>query len=93
MAYVAFRIYVEKSIKSDEVGPYEGWSNRFDEWVAVYSPRIAPFFTKTSKGLQEDFDIDEELDYLFNLEESDAKVFAVPRLRKCTSSLYIRLIN
>ena len=40
MAYTAFRIYVEKSIKSDDVGPYEGWSNKFDEWVCIYSPRI-----------------------------------------------------
>jgi len=40
MVYVAFRIYVEKSIKNDEVGPYEGWSSRFDEWVSVCSPRV-----------------------------------------------------
>ena len=47
IAFVAFRIYVEKSIKSDEVGPYDGWSNRFDEWIPLYSPRIQPFYTKT----------------------------------------------
>ncbi len=68
LAYVAFRVYVEKSINSDEVGPYDGWSNRFDEWISTSSPRIQPFFTKTQKGVQEDFDIDEELDYLFNIE-------------------------
>jgi hypothetical protein len=45
------------------------------------------------KGLTEDVEIDEELDYLFTPEEGHSKIFAVPRLRRCTSSLYIHLIN
>jgi len=40
MAFIGYRVYVEKSIKSDEVGCYDGWSNRFDEWLSIYSPRI-----------------------------------------------------
>jgi hypothetical protein len=40
MAYVAFRIYHDNGMKSDTVGKYDGWSERFDEWVSVYSPRI-----------------------------------------------------
>lgn len=40
MAFVAFRVYVEKSNRSDELGFYDGWSNKFDEWVCIYSPRI-----------------------------------------------------
>lgn len=40
MAYVAFRIYVENGSKTDERGSYDGWSNRFDEWMSIYSPRI-----------------------------------------------------
>jgi hypothetical protein len=40
MAFVAYRVYVENGAKSDERGTYDGWSNRFDEWISVYSPRI-----------------------------------------------------
>jgi hypothetical protein len=40
MAFVAYRVYVENGAKSDERGAYDGWSNRFDEWISVYSPRI-----------------------------------------------------
>jgi hypothetical protein len=47
-AFVAFRIYFEKGPKIDEKGRhYDGWSNRFDEWIPLYSPRIQPFYTKT----------------------------------------------
>ena len=47
MAFIAYRIYVENGAKSDERGAYDGWSNRFDEWVSIYSPRIQPFYSKT----------------------------------------------
>lgn len=40
LAYIAYRIYVENSSKSDEMGNYEGWSNRFDEWITLFSPRL-----------------------------------------------------
>ena len=93
MAFLAFRIYVEKSTKSDELGPYDGWSSKFDEWVSLYSPRIQPYMSKTLKGMTEDIEINEDLDYLFNTEEGHSRVFGVPRLRRCTSSLYIHLIN
>jgi hypothetical protein len=69
-ALVAFRIYVEKSIKSDDIGPFEGWSNRFDEWVSLFSPRIQQFYTKTQKGGYEDSEIDEDLDCMFTPEEN-----------------------
>ena len=80
-------------MKSDDIGPFDGWSNRFDEWVSVFSPRIQPFYTKTQKGGYEDTEIDEELDSMFTPEENHKNVYAVPRLRKCTSSLFIHLIN
>jgi hypothetical protein len=51
MAFIAFRVYMENGPKSDSRGSYDGWSDRFDEWISLYSPRIQPFFTKTSKGL------------------------------------------
>lgn len=93
MAYIAFRIYVENSNKSDERGNYDGWSNRFDEWIALYSPRIQPFHTKTLKGLSDDIDIDEEMDLLIKPEEGHSRVYGVPRVKKCTSSLFIHLVN
>jgi hypothetical protein len=93
-AFVAFRIYFEKGPKIDEKGRhYDGWSSRFDEWIPIFSPRIAPFYTKTQKGMSDDFDIDEDADNMFTPEPSHSRVYAVPRLRKCISSLYMHLIN
>jgi hypothetical protein len=62
MAFVAYRVYVENGAKSDDKGAYDGWSNRFDEWISIYSPRIQPIYSKTQKGMSEDIDLDEELD-------------------------------
>lgn len=84
---------MENAHKSDERGSYEGWSNRFDEWVPLYSPRLQPFHSKTQKGLSDDIDIDEEMDNQIKPKPGQDKVYAVPRIRKCTSSLYIHLID
>jgi hypothetical protein len=40
IANIAYRIYVEKGSRNDERGNYEGYSNKYDEWVPLYSPRI-----------------------------------------------------
>jgi hypothetical protein len=40
MAFIAYRVYQENGSKSDERGKYEGWSNRFDEWISIYSPKV-----------------------------------------------------
>jgi len=40
MAFIGYRVYVENGPKSDERGKFDGWSNRFDEWVPLYSSRI-----------------------------------------------------
>lgn len=93
MAYIGYRVYVENASKQDEHGCYEGWSCKFDEWVPLYSPRIQPFLTKTPKGVQDDLDISEELDHLLQPEEGFSRVYAVPRIRKCISSVFIHLIN
>lgn len=69
MAFVAYRVYVENGNKSDERGAYDGWSNRFDEWISVYSPRIQKFYSKTQKGMSDDIDLDEELDSQIKPEE------------------------
>lgn len=93
MAFIGYRIYVENGNKSDDKGSFEGWSSKFDEWVPIYSPRIQPFFTKTQKGVQDDLDLDEELDNLQQPEEGFVRVYAVPRIRKCISSVFLHLIN
>lgn len=64
MAQIGYRVYVENGNKSDEKGTFEGWSSKFDEWIAIYSPRIQPFYTKTQKGVSDDLDLDEDLDTL-----------------------------
>ena len=43
LAYVAFRVYRNMGIrrlKTDDVGVFDGWSQRYDEWIPIYSPRI-----------------------------------------------------
>lgn len=48
MATVAFRTYSEYGSKNDEKGrKYDGWSSKFDEVVSIYSPRIAPYLSRT----------------------------------------------
>ena len=42
MLYVGFRVYrkTDNQYRKDERGTFDGWSNRFDEWIPAYSPRI-----------------------------------------------------
>lgn len=42
VAHVGFRVYRNegKKIRQDEKGTYDGWSNKYDEFIPVYSPRI-----------------------------------------------------
>ena len=83
MAYVAFRVYREKppgpTTKSDERGTFDGWSVKFDEWIPVYSPRLAPYESKVGKTGMEDIDLDEDLDALIQPEDGYQRVYAVPR--------------
>jgi hypothetical protein len=37
--------------------------------------------------------LDDHFDNLINPEEGESRVFAVPRLRKCISRLFLRLMN
>ena len=65
-ALVAFRIYVEKGVKSDDVGPFEGWSSRFDEWVScVLLQGYNSFIQKLRKVDMKISEIDEDLDCMF----------------------------
>ena len=93
LALVAYRVYQEKGTKTDEKGNYEGWSMKFDEWIAIYSPRIAPFYTKTSKSISDDLDLDEDLDCLLTPAEGHSRLYAVPRVRTCISWVFLHLMN
>jgi len=94
--FIGFRVYQEEvSTKKDEGGYYEGYSNKFDEWISLFSPRIQPYNSKSSKGafLMDTEDIDEDFDEHIPTPAGFDRVWAVPRIRKCTSSLMIEIIN
>ena len=64
IALIGFRIYIEKGNRQDERGNFDGYSNKFDEWVPVYSPRISPYLSKTSRTYYDDLqDIDDDFDH------------------------------
>ena len=64
VVYVAFRYYLEKGSRSDEKGRYEGYSNKYDEWIAMYSPRIMPLLSKTQRSFYDDYEVDDDFDNL-----------------------------
>ena len=51
LARVGMRVYVANGTRRDERGPFEGWGDRFDEWIPVYSPRLCPFKTRSTSCL------------------------------------------
>lgn len=93
MAYCGLRVYrdIPNSLRKDDKGSYEGWSNKFDEWVPIYSPRIQAWGSKI--GVIEEQDLEDGLDDLVGATDEFQRVYAVPRLNTCTSALYLRYIN
>ncbi len=64
IAYCALRVYrdIPNSMRKDERGTYEGWSQKFDEWVPVFCPRIQPWGTRI--GVIEEEEISDDIDDL-----------------------------
>ena len=98
MLKVGFRLYREDSNKLDDEGKkYEGWSERFDEWVPRWSPKVSKLFSKAKpkagRGtrLYEETVIDDSSDP--QIKEGDAPVYAVTRPTRCKSSLLTECIN
>lgn len=93
MVHCALRVYrdIPNSLRKDERGTYEGWSSKFDEWVPVYSPRIALWGTKL--GVVEEVELDDSIDDLVEKEKEFDTIFAVPRPGTCMSGVFIRCIN
>ena len=90
-ALVGMRIYCESGQRHDERGKYDGWSDRFDERIPVYSPRICKLLTQSTRAHRDDDDeLDETLDEVLTPAEGHSRVWAVPRSRKCASSEYMR---
>ena len=95
MANCALRVYRENPkymSNRDALGTYEGFGERWDELVPVYSPRLAPWATKVEAAETEEV-TDDVYDDLMVPTEEFAKIFGVPRPNICTSALYLRLIN
>lgn len=85
------RIYCATGQRQDERGRYDGWSDRFDERIPVYSPRICKFLTQSTRASSaDDEELDETLDEVLAPAEGHSRVWAVPRSRKCASSEYMR---
>ena len=78
---------------SDEKGTYKGWSNRSDEWLPIYSPRIQPFESKSGNKITEEIDLEDDLDELIQPEPGFARNYAIPRNFRCTSKHFMNFIN
>ena len=95
---VGFRIYHEEALKTDDEGrKYEGWSARFDEWLPLWSPKIAKLYSrakpKAGKGTRyfEETVIDDSGDT--SIKEGEDMIYAVIRPRKCKSYLLVEVLN
>lgn len=101
MAYCAMRVYRETTgaltQQKDDIGTFKGFSARFDEWIAVYGPRISIWGShvgKTSKDIDDNLDdLEEEMDELFTVPEGMKRVYAVPRAFQCKSEIYVEIVN
>ena len=93
LASVGFRIYHREGKREDGVGAYDGYNERFDENIPLYSPKIAKLLSKTGINSNEDYEVDEELDDVISTSDGFSRVWAVPRRKVCQSSEYIRQLN
>lgn len=93
MALVGMRIYCKGGQRTDERGSYDGWSDRFDEKIPLYSPRLCKLLSQSTKSSADDEELDETLDDVLKPDEGQTRVWAVPRHRKCASSEYLRHIS
>lgn len=98
MVLVGFRIYSADGTKTDEEGKkFDGWSARFDEWISLWSPKIAKLYShskpkggKVTKQYEETV-IDDSNDPQIN--DGDKMIYAVIRPRKSKSYLLIQCLN
>lgn len=92
MVLIGFRLYHSEGTKTDEDGnKFDGWSARFDEWISLWSPKIAKLHThsnpKGRKGIRQydDVVIDDSSDP--PIKEGEPMIYAVIRPKKSKSYL------
>lgn len=93
MATVGMRIYAAAGARQDARGCYDGWGDRFDEKIPIFSPRLSPYLTRSVRSGREEEEIEESLDDVMKPEEGFSRAWAVPRPRRCTSSEYLRHVS
>ncbi|CDW89068.1 ubiquitin carboxyl-terminal hydrolase family protein [Stylonychia lemnae] len=101
---IGFRIYHPEGSKTDDdQRKYFGWSEKFDETIPAYSPRIQKFQTfakvpgdnqkNVNNNSQYEETIDDQMDLLlFGRIPEEEQVYAVLR-RRCRSSLLVNFLN
>ena len=95
-AYMAFRVYRDnpKKPKQDERGSFVGWSSKYDEYMPIFSPNIAPAGTHTGNSVPKQIqDDDEDLDNYIQPSYGFERVYAVPRIHTCLSKKFLYLMD
>ena len=91
MCTIGMRIYVKEGGRNEDAkGRYDGWGDRFDEQIPLFSPKLAPFLSRSGKNQETEDEIDDSLDEVMQPDNGHSRVWAVPRPRKCTSREYMR---
>ena len=98
--YVGFRVYKEtptlKTKKDKEGRLYEGWSEKYDEWIPLYTPRIQQQGTHIQgrfKLLKQNnaLDIENNIDDQIQPEPGHTRVYQVPRPSTCLSEKFLSM--
>ena len=99
-AFVIFRIYKDKQTdmksKKDEHGWYDGWSDKFDEWIPLYSPRVQMHQTRSggrAKNLKQQADMDDDIDDKIKPGKGHDRVYMVPRPAFSLSVKFLEMMN
>jgi hypothetical protein len=86
MVRVGLRIYMENGPRTDARGAYDGFGEKFDEHIPLYSPKITHYKSMSSKDKADmDGELDETLDEVIEPINGASRAWGVPRPRKCTS--------
>lgn len=92
---VGFRVYESHGEKFDEKGNYRGWSSKFDEWISIRSPRIAPFGLNARMWVIPHINFNEEkiIEDSNDMLEDTPNTFCVTRPKKCNSAILVKVLN
>lgn len=59
MATIGMRVYSQTGARQDARGNYDGWGDRFDEKIPIFSPKLSQFLTMTVRTGPVDQDDDD----------------------------------